>query len=92
MASKMHALERLSLRTSTKVRTQDSGEEAQGHDTEHDLDLLLGGERAADGEGVQGEKSVGGGENLQELLLRLRLGSGSTGARQGRYKEDDGKL
>ena len=89
----MHALERLSLRTSAKAHTQRPGEDAQGHETEHDLEILLGGERAADEDGAAGDnEDIGGSGNLQELLLRLRLGTGSTGTRTGRYKEDEEKV
>ncbi|BEJ16034.1 hypothetical protein CspHIS471_0506390 [Cutaneotrichosporon sp. HIS471] len=75
----LHALERLSLRTST---TQSLDRQTEKTSEEADLQLLL------DGEGddrVESQHAAPGSVELQELLLRLKLGE--PGARSGRWRE-----
>ncbi|CAK9781582.1 unnamed protein product [Cutaneotrichosporon oleaginosum] len=67
----LHALERLSLRTST---TQSLDRRAEKTHEEADLQLLL------DGEGddrAESQHAAPGSAELQELLLRLKLGGGA---------------
>ena len=79
---KLHALERLSLRTT----------ESQHHnELEQDLRLLLRGESTA-GTGDESALGARGVGPLQELLLRLRLSSGSDKGRGGRWKSDGGAV
>ncbi|ODN94309.1 hypothetical protein L198_05165 [Cryptococcus wingfieldii CBS 7118] len=82
----MHALERLSLRTTSSKRYHTEG----GDQTEQDM-LLLEGE--GEGAGVESEadywaKLGMGGNDLQELVLRLRL-RGSTEGKGGRWKKEN---
>ncbi|WVR07123.1 hypothetical protein IAU60_004164 [Kwoniella sp. DSM 27419] len=85
----LHALERLSLRTTAKDR--DDGEERQGDETERDLRVLLAGENEhgteLDAEGKRGKTGTEA-NDLQELLLRLRLGTAHE-TRVGRYADDE---
>lgn len=79
----LHALERLALRTST---TQALDRQTDKTDEEADLQLLLDGEGREDRNEPQ--HAAPGSAELQELLLRLKLGAGGTGgARSGRYRE-----
>lgn len=85
--TQMHALERLSLRTSSKSRTDIdidlSATLKRG--TEHDLHILLDGEGIDDDDdGRVASAREGGGGDLAELLMRLDLGHGDV-RRQGRY-------
>ncbi|WVQ82146.1 hypothetical protein IAT38_004274 [Cryptococcus sp. DSM 104549] len=83
----LHALERLSLRTATTTRSQAT---EGGNETEQDMQVLLGGEGGASDEASEAHARVGmGGNDLQELLLRLRLGDGVEG-KGGRWKKDEG--
>ncbi|KAK8864332.1 hypothetical protein IAR55_001579 [Kwoniella newhampshirensis] len=87
----LHALERLSLRTASSSRTEDRG----GNETEQDMQVLLGGND--DEGGDQRDKKISAGQvvgvnDLQELLLRLRFGSGGVQGRRGRWKVDEGKV
>ncbi|KAK4689060.1 hypothetical protein P7C73_g1043, partial [Tremellales sp. Uapishka_1] len=73
----MQALERLSLRTASKANTE------TGEDGEEDLKMLL-----QDPEGDQVVTSDGGGSSeLQDLLIRLKLG-GESKVRRGRWNEE----
>ncbi|WVQ72409.1 hypothetical protein IAR50_001961 [Cryptococcus sp. DSM 104548] len=82
----MHALERLSLRTASSKTDHGEG----NNETEQDL-LFLG--REGDRGGVEDEadywaKMGMGGNDLQELVLRLRL-RGTTEGKGGRWKKED---
>ncbi|WVQ99347.1 hypothetical protein IAU59_006480 [Kwoniella sp. CBS 9459] len=92
----LHALDRLSLRTSTSREDVVASEEG-GADT--DLQMLISGEggdrieKGAAGVGT-GAGARKGGNDLQELLLRLRLGATATDSIKiqsgGRHTSNDG--
>lgn len=75
----LHALERLSLRTSKHGAAADDESGSGGGGREGDIQLLLDGERRGDD-----ERALPGSAELQELLLRLKLGG--AGKREGRYQ------
>ncbi|WWD17370.1 hypothetical protein CI109_101811 [Kwoniella shandongensis] len=92
----LHALERLSLRT-TSIKSDARAEgEVNGNETEQDMAVLLGrGENGGeDGHGESRGPSgagIGAGVNdLQELLLRLRFGTGGgSEGKGGRWRTND---